>query len=130
MSHDPFTAGAPAAMVYRAPRWWTTAGAALLAVAGIGIAPLEASVPFVAVSAAIGCVTVFVARRSWVQVDAEGVTLRPNGLGVVRAPWSSITSVVGHRILLDDGRRVTVPPLAGDPLAHVQAVLAHRHRAS
>jgi hypothetical protein len=122
-------AGGPAAggaIEYRAPWWWSAAGLALVAAAVAGWLLAGASVGFVAASAGVGAVTLFVARRAWVRVDAEGVALRPNGLRAVVAPWPAITGVAGHRVVLAGGRRVTVPPLAGDPLAHIEAELTGR----
>ena len=112
---------------YRPPRWWTAAGVALLVVGALGAAA-GGGVVFLAPTLGLGIVTLFVARRSWMHVSSDGVEVCPNGARVVRAGWDDIVSVVGRRMLLVDGRRVTVPPLEGEPLAHVCAEVEHRTR--
>ena len=110
---------------YRAPRWWTVAAAALLLVGGLG-AGAGGRPAFLITTFGFGGVTLFVARRSWARVSSQGLEICPNGLRVVRADWDEVVNVVGRRIVLADGGRVTVPPLEGDPLAHVRTEFEHR----
>jgi len=110
---------------YRPPGWWTAAAVGLLVTGALG-ALAGGRVVFLAATLGFGSVTLFVARRSWAHVSADGLEVCPNGVRVVRASWEDVVDVVGHRIVLADGNRVTVPPLAGDPLAHVVAEVAHR----